>query len=455
MENIKKIIEEQRLFVKKGKAKDYNFRIKNLRKLKKNIKKNEELIYQALYKDLGKSQDEAFLTEYNIVIKEIDYFLDNLKKLMKPEKVKTPIVTFRSTGEIYHEPYGHILIISPWNYPFHLTFLPLIGAIAAGNTVLVKPSEFSLNTSLISAKIIKESFAKEYVNIVLGGVPEATTILKMKFDHIFFTGSTKVGKVVMKAAAEHLTPVTLELGGKSPAIVCKDSDLEITARRIVWGKFTNAGQTCVAPDYLYVHKDIKKKLIKHIIRSIDDFYGEYPKKSKDFGRIITKEHLLRLIGFLDNGKLLFGGSYDVREKYLSPTLIEINGWNEPLMKEEIFGPILPIIEFEKLSDITELIKDHPKPLALYLFTKSKRNIEYIIDELSFGGGCINDTILHLASHELPFGGVGESGIGRYHGNYSFETFSHRKSILNKSFKPDFDLRYPPYGEKINKLKKMI
>ncbi len=434
---------------------DYSTRMKSLKLLKKNIEKYEKDIYQALNLDLGKSAEEAYLTEYKIVLNEIDFLMKNLKELMKPQKVNTPLITFRSKGEIYYEPYGKVLIISPWNYPFHLAFLPLAGAVAAGNKVVLKPSEFSNNTSNITEKIIKETFSEEHVRVAQGGVPETTALLQKKFDYIFFTGSTHVGRIVMKAAAEHLTPITLELGGKSPAIVCGDSDLEITAKRLVWGKFTNCGQTCVAPDYLYVHKDVKEQLIKYIIKSIRDFYGEYPKRSSDYGRIISEKHLLRLTEFLKDGKVLFGGNYDLKEKYMSPTILELNSWDYPVMKEEIFGPILPILEFQSLKDVTEIIKEQPKPLALYLFSKNKKEIDYIIQEVSFGGGCINDTMMHLASEELPFGGVGESGLGKYHGKYSFETFSHQKSVLTKSFKPDFDLRYPPYEKNIGKLKKML
>ncbi len=287
---------------------------------------------------------------------------------------------------------------------------------------------------------------------MLGGVPETTELLERKFDYIFFTGSTQVGEIVMKAAAEYLTPLTLELGGKSPAIVSKSSDLEITAKRLVWGKFTNCGQTCVAPDYLYVHKDVKEELIKLIIKSIRDFYGEYPKKSSDYGRIISEKHLSRLSGFLKDGKVLYGGNFDLKEKYMEPTLLELSGWEYSVIKEEIFGPILSVLEFQSLEDIAGVIKKQPKPLALYLFTKDTKEIDYILKEISFGGGCINDTMLHLASEELPFGGVGESGLGRYHGKYSFETFSHQKSIITESFKPDFDLRYPPYEKNMGKLK---
>lgn len=434
---------------------DYSSRMKSLKFLKMNMEKYEKDIYQALNLDLGKSAEESYLTEYKIVLNEIEFLMKNLKELMKPQKVNTPLITFRSKGEIHYEPYGEVLIISPWNYPFHLAFLPLAGAIAAGNTVVLKPSEFSEKTSDITEKIIKENFSENHVRVVQGGVPETEALLQKKFDYIFFTGSTQVGRIVMKAAAEHLTPVTLELGGKSPAIVCSNSDLEITAKRLVWGKFTNCGQTCVAPDYLYVHKDIKEQLLKYIIKSIRDFYGEYPKRSSDYGRIISEKHLLRLTEFLKDGKLLYGGNFDLEEKYMSPTILELSSWDYPVMKEEIFGPILPVLEFQSLKDVAQIIKKQPKPLALYLFSKNKKDVDYILQEVSFGGGCINDTMLHLASEELPFGGVGDSGLGRYHGKYSFETFSHQKSILKKSFKPDFDLRYPPYEKNIGKLKKMM
>lgn len=430
-------------------------RIKILKKLKKIIIDYEDDIYKALYIDLGKSREEAWLTEYQIVIKEIDYFIANLKDLMKPKEIKTPLHAWKSKAYIYPQAYGHLLLIAPWNYPFQLVFLPLAGALAAGNRVAVKPSEFSEKTSRLIAKLIDQAFSKDQVTCHLGGPEVAQALLKEKFDYIFFTGSPSIGKLVMKAAAENLTPLTLELGGKSPAIVTGKADVKIAARKIVWGKFTNAGQTCIAPDYILVDRRVKKELIKELKKNIEKFYGKDPFKSKDYGRIISPRHLQRLLNLTGGEKIIYGGQFHEACRYLAPTLIEKNDWTGPLMEEEIFGPLLPIIEFENFKEIIASLQKKEKPLAVYLFTEKEKEADYLINNLSFGGGCINDTLLHLSVEGLPFGGLGQSGIGSYHGAYSFQTFSHMKSILKKEARPDIKLRYPPYEKKMGKLKKLI
>ena len=455
MKTIQKICAKQKDFFNSGKTREYRFRVRSLKKLKSAVKKYENEIYQAVYKDLRKSEAEAFLTEYQIVLKEIDYFIKNLKELMKPEKADTPLFTFRSSGLIYREPYGNVLIIAPWNYPFQLALLPLAGALAAGNTTILKPSEFSAHTSAVIDKMITETFDDNYVAVIQGGVEESSALLGERFDYIFFTGSTKVGKIVMKAAAQNLTPVTLELGGKSPAIVFADADITVAARRIVWGKLINAGQTCIAPDYIYIEKKVKDQFIKEMIKAITDFYGENVQASEEYGRIISRSHLERLIGLVDQDKVVFGGNYDIEDQYLGPTIIDPAGWDDPVMQEEIFGPILPVLTFKNTKEIKEALQSKGKPLALYLFTNKQKYIDDILGNISFGGGCVNDTILHVGIEQMPFGGVGDSGMGAYHGRYSFETFSHRKSILHKSVRPDFDFRYPPYKEQLSKIKRFI
>ncbi|APQ77228.1 aldehyde dehydrogenase [Clostridium botulinum] len=455
MENIRNILEKQKSFFDKEYTKDINFRIEALKKLKHNIKINENNIFKALKIDLNKSEFETFITEIGIVYNEINGAIKNIKKWSKPKKVKTPITNFLASSYIYNEPYGVALIMSPWNYPFQLIMAPLVGAISAGNCVLLKPSELAIETEKVIVKIIKDTFSDEYIGVITGGIEESTALLKEKFDYIFYTGGINVGKIVMRAAAEHLTPITLELGGKSPCIVDKDANIDLAARRIAWGKFLNAGQTCVAPDYLVVHRNIKEKLISSIENYIVEFFGENTFESEDYPRIINERHFKRLEGYLKEGKIVSGGNTDINNLYIEPTIIEGINFENRIMEEEIFGPIFPVIEFENIDKVIDIVKNNPKPLALYYFSENKEKQEFIIKNISFGGGCINDTIMHLSTSTLPFGGVGSSGIGGYHGRASFDTFSHKKSILKKSNLIDVKIRYAPFKGKINLAKRLF
>ncbi len=455
MKDIKEIIGKQRGYYQQGNTRAVNFRLKKLQILTDKIKKYEGDIIEALRLDLNKSEFEAYATEVGIILEEIKLIQKGLKKWAKPKRVRTPIKHFLSFSYIYSEPQGVALIIAPWNYPFQLAFAPLIGAIAAGNCVVLKPSEYSLRTSEVISKIIEEAFDEEYICVIEGGKEESSELLKQKFDHIFFTGSTNVGRIVMKAAAKQLTPVTLELGGKSPCIVDRDANLDLAAKRIIWGKYINAGQTCVAPDYLLVHRDIKEPLINSMKKYIKAFYGENSIESNDYPRIINNKHFDRLVSFLGKGSILIGGEKDENKLYIEPTIIDEITWEDPIMGEEIFGPILPIMEYEELQEVIDMVNSHPRPLSLYYFTTNKDNEKRIINNISYGGGCINDTIVHVASAYLPFGGIGESGMSSYHGKASFDVFSHRKSILKKSNLFDINLRYPPYGEKIKLLRNIL
>ncbi len=455
MESIRDMLKKQKSFFEKGYTKDINFRIEALKKLKHNIKMNETNIFKALKIDLNKSEFETFITEIGIVYDEINGAIKNIKKWSKSKKVKTSITNFLASSYIYNEPYGVALIMAPWNYPFQLIMAPLVGAISAGNCVLLKPSELAVETEKIIVKIIKETFSDEYIGVVTGGIKENEALLKEKFDYIFYTGGINVGKIVMRAAAEHLTPMTLELGGKSPCIVDKDANIDLAARRIAWGKFLNAGQTCVAPDYLVVHRNIKEKLISSIENYIIEFFGENAFESEEYPRIINERHFKRLEGYLKEGKIISGGKTDISNLYIEPTIIEGINFKNRIMEEEIFGPIFPVIEFEGMDEVTDIIKNNPKPLALYYFSEDKEKQEFIIKNISFGGGCINDTIMHLSTSTLPFGGVGSSGMGSYHGRTSFETFSHKKSILKKSNLVDIKIRYAPFKGKINLARKLF
>lgn len=455
MSHIKKSLERQRSYFATGQTYDVSFRLEMLKTLQKSIIAHESEIFDALKKDLNKSPFEAYETEVGITLQELQYVIKHVRSWAKPERVKTPLLHFKSTSFILSEPYGVVLIMSPWNYPLQLSIAPLIGSIAAGNCTLIKPSAYSPATSAVIAKIVRECFDEGFVAVIEGGREANQALLKEKFDYIFFTGSVEVGKTVMAAAAENLTPVTLELGGKSPCIVDCNTNLEITARRIVWGKCLNAGQTCVAPDYLLVHKDVKNDLLNSMKKYIAEFYGQHPHKSEDLPKIINRKHFDRVKELLNCGKTVVGGQYDEKTLKISPTILDDVSWDEPVMQEEIFGPVLPVLEFDDLSQVIETVNKRPKPLALYLFTTSKQTEKKILENIPFGGGCINDTIVHLATSYMPFGGVGESGMGRYHGRWSFDTFSHKKSILKKSNLIDIKLRYPPYRDKLSLLKKMF
>lgn len=451
---VRDIILKKRAFFNSNKTKDVEFRIEQLQFLKKIILAHKDDILEALQSDISKPIFESYLAEL-YVVKDIDYAIKNIKSWTKPKKVSTPLDQFPSTSVIYPEPLGVVLIMSAWNYPFSLIISPLIGAIAAGNCAILKPSEIAPHTSKLIADIFQKNFDPAYISVIEGDAQTSQELLKEKFDYIFFTGGTAIGKIIMEAAAKHLTPVTLELGGKSPCIVDADVDLPKTARRITWGKFINAGQTCIAPDYLLVDRNIKKDLLIEIEKCLQEFYGDDPSQSADYGRIISKKHFNRLASLLNQGKIIVGGKTDPETNYISPTLIDHVSINAPIMQEEIFGPILPVIEYDNLTEAIAFVNERPKPLALYFFSKNPNNQERVLRETSSGGACINETIMHTAVPELPFGGVGSSGMGSYHGKASFDTFSHQKSVLKNSFFMDIKLRYPPYAGKLNLIKRMI
>ena len=455
MNNISKVVKLQNDFFMSGITKNVDYRIKALKNLKYTIKKYENDIFEALKKDLGKSNEESYLCEIGFILEEINFTLKNIKKWVKPKKVKVSLAQMPGKSYIYKEPYGSVLIMSPWNYPFQLTIAPLISSIAGGNCSIIKPSEYSYYTSGIIKRLIEDTFEKGFVYVLEGGREVNKEILKEKFDYIFFTGSPLVGKIVMEKASKDLTPITLELGGKSPCIVHKDCNIDLAAKKIIWGKFLNLGQTCIAPDYLLVHKDVKNDFIRCSKKYIREFYGENPLKSDDYGKIINLKHFNRLKKYLDNVSIIIGGKYDENTLKIEPTLVDNIPDNHSLLNEEIFGPILPIIEYENIESIVKYISSKQKPLALYLFTNNKDVEENILSSISFGGGCINDVVLHIVNPNMPFGGVGNSGIGAYHGIEGFKTFTHSKSILKKSTLFDIPLRYPPYTNKLNKIKKVF
>lgn len=440
------LINRHKRYFQTGKTFDVKYRKDQLKNLANTLKKNEKLLYDAVWTDFHKSEFETFATELGILYSSADYAKTNLSKWTKPKNVLTNLPNLPGSSYIMPEPYGTTLIIGAWNYPYLLSLGPLIGALAAGNTMILKPSELTPTCSATMAKILNESFDQDYLHVIEGGVAETTQLLKQKFDYLFFTGSTRVGNIVYKAAAENLTPVTLELGGKSPCIVEKDASLKVAAKRIAWGKLINAGQTCIAPDYLLVHESVKEKLLGYIVQYIKEFYGENPKNSTDFVRIVNAPNFARLAGLIEKGKVYFGGETDASERYISPTILHNITWNDPVMEDEIFGPILPVITYKNLDEIIPEIKKRPKPLSLYIFTKSKKTQEKILKQISFGGGTINDTIMHISNERLPFGGVGASGMGNYHGKAGFDTFSHHKSIMKRPTWIDIPLKYPPYND---------
>lgn len=455
VESIKHLINAQRSFYRSGATRDVDFRIKSLNRLKKVIKSLEKEIYAALTEDLQKPKFETYTSEIGMIYEDINLMVSKLKLWTKPQLQTTGITNFPAKSYVYSEPFGVSLIIGAWNYPLQLTLVPLVGAIAAGNCAIVKPSELSVASSSIIAKIVEKAFDKDHVAVVEGGIEVSQALLEQKFDFIFFTGSTNVGRIVNMAAAKHLTPVVLELGGKSPCIVDETADIDLAARRICWGKFFNAGQSCVAPDYVLVHHSKKVKLIQAIEKTIEEFFGADPQKSSDLSRIVSKRHFDRLINLLKDANVVIGGTNDEEFRYLSPTVVDLEDSNHPLMEDEIFGPILPIISINSLEDAIEKVYDHPNPLALYIFSTRYKNQQKVINSLNFGGGCINDTVAHVANNGIPFGGIGSSGMGQYHGKASFEIFSHKKSILHKAAWPDVPLRYPPYKGKLTLIKQII
>lgn len=433
---------KQKEFYTSGQTKSYEFRKRSLTQLKKTIKNNEKKIMKALKKDLNKSAFEAYSTEIGVLLNEISFVLKNLKAWMKPKKVKTPITHVGSRSYIYSEPYGVSLIIAPWNFPFQLAMAPLVGAIAAGNCAIIKPSEFTPHTSSMIHEIISHNFGSEYLEVIEGGVETNQALLKKPFDYIFFTGSPQVGKIVMEAAAKHLTPVTLELGGKSPCIIHKDAHLQLAAKRITWGKFLNAGQTCIAPDYLYLHKEVKEDFLALLKDEIQSMYGKDPLKNKNYSYIVNEGHFNRLTELLEGEDIYFGGKRKKSKGKMEPTLLTEVSWEDKVMQGEIFGPILPILDYDQLDEVYKGIDNSPKPLALYLFTEDDSIVDEVLSEVRFGGGSINDTVYHFANPYLPFGGVGTSGLGAYHGEKSFESFSHQKGILKQTTDFDIPVRYP-------------
>lgn len=432
-----------------------SYRKASLEKLLKNIEMHENEIVDALYKDFKKPVFESIVTETSYVISDLKATIKNLSKWAKPKKVLPSLLNFPSSDYIYSQPLGNVLIIAPWNYPFQLALCPLVAAVAAGNKVTLKPSELTPNTSFLIAKIIRETFEVKHVVAILGDAKIAENLLKNRWDFIFFTGSVKVGKIVAKAAAEHLTPVVLELGGKNPCIVEKSANLKLSAKRIVWGKFINAGQTCIAPDYLLVHNSIKQEFVNLLQQEIINFYSENPELSPDFARIINKDNWKRQVELLENQNIIFGGVANEDDLYLSPTLIDEPSLDSKLMQDEIFGPILPIITFQNEQDLKVIISKYEKPLSLYVFSENSEFSNRIIKQYSYGGGCINDTIVHFSNNRLPFGGVGNSGIGAYHGKLSFDVFSHQKAIVKKATWLDIPLRYAPYSSKIKLIRKIF
>ncbi len=452
---IEKLIELQKVTFKEGNTRSFHNRKSVLKQLKKLITNHEKELCDAVNDDFGKPYIESYITEIYTLLEEVDYHLKNVSAWMKPASVSGPIVTFPSKNKIYKHPKGTVLIIGAWNYPIHLTLMPLIGAISAGNTVVLKPSELAPSTSSLLKKLFDKYFKPEIISVVEGGVEESTQLLKQPFDHIFFTGSTRVGKIVMKAAAEQLIPVTLELGGKSPAIVHHDANIGVSANRIWWGKTINAGQTCVAPDYVFVHESIEESFISVSKKVLSSFYENDYQTGKNYTKIVNDSHFIRLYNLLKNSIILHGGNTNNETRFIEPSLIKAE-WNDEIMQEEIFGPLLPLITYKNEHDLKEKLLSKSSPLALYIFTESNEFQEFIIRNIPFGGGCVNDTISHLGNHNLPFGGTGHSGFGSYHGKYSFDIFSREQGILKKPSWPDPDVRYPPYNDtKLNWFKRIF
>ena len=446
--DVKQVVARQRQFFRTGKTLPVMFRLEQLLRLKRIIKAREGALLSALNADLGKSRFEAYTTELGMVYEELNAAIRNVETWAAPKRVPLSLAHFPARAEIRPEPYGVALIISPWNYPVQLTLNPLVSAIAAGNCAVVKPSAYAPAVSHQIALLIEEVFPPRYVAVVEGGRQENAALLEQAFDTIFFTGSVEVGKVVMEAASRHLTPVTLELGGKSPVIVDRTANIAVAARRILWGKTVNSGQTCVAPDYVLVDRRVKDQLLSAMRVELKRLWGNHPLQHPDYPCIVNDKHFRRLLGLMGNEHVFLGGGFDSMTRRIEPTVLDEVTFRSPVMREEIFGPILPVIAFDSLDQAIEAVRRRPKPLALYLFTQDSQTEREVLTRLSFGGGCVNDTLMHLVSTKLPFGGVGASGMGRYHGKYGFDTFSHDKSVVHKSCGVDVPLRYPPYRGKL-------
>ncbi len=442
--NIETVLQSQREYFRSGVTLDVDFRIAMLRRLYDAVRRHEKKILAALKADLGKSNYEGFMCETGLTMTEISYMIRHVRSFAKERRVRTPLAQFASRSFMKPTPRGNVLIMSPWNYPFLLTIEPLTDAIAAGNTAIIKPSAYSPATSAVVAEIVKECFTPEYVAVITGGRRENSALLEQKFDLIFFTGSQNVGREVLRHAAETLTPTVLELGGKSPCIVDETAKIDLAARRIVFGKFLNCGQTCVAPDYILCHESIKEKLLGAILREIERQYSSDPLRNSDYGRIVNEKHYDRLMGLIDSKKTVIGGNGNRETLQIAPTVMDNVTWDDAVMQEEIFGPVLPILTYDNFNDLYALLGDKPKPLALYIFSGNKERIKEATARFQYGGGCINDVVIHLATSEMPFGGVGESGMGGYHGKVGFDAFSHIKSIVDKDTRLDLPMRYQPY-----------
>ncbi|CDQ17858.1 aldehyde dehydrogenase [Halobacillus karajensis] len=445
----------QKSWFKDGHTKSYGFRKEQLLKMKTMLTTFEKPILNALKFDLNKSEYEAYASEIAFLKSEIDHHVKHLKSWMQVTKVKTPLTHAGSKNYIKKEPYGTILVIAPWNYPVQLALAPVVGAVAAGNTVIIKPSELTPTVSWVLKKMIEQYFPPHFIAVVEGGRDITQELLDQPLDYIFFTGSVPVGKIIMEKASKRLIPVTLELGGKSPTIVHKDANIDITARRIVWGKYTNAGQTCIAPDYLYVHHEVKADLLRAMKKYMEQFYGKKTLKNKDFTKMINHSHFERVCSYLESGAVIVGGAVDESTHKIEPTILDQVVWDDPVMKDEIFGPILPVLTYSNLDEVIEKINERPKPLALYYFGENEIEQQRILNSISFGGGCVNDTLYHIINPHLPFGGVGESGMGSYHGKRSFDTFTHEKSITKQTTRFDQILRYPDSQLGLTVLKKLF
>ncbi|MGQ8365006.1 aldehyde dehydrogenase family protein [Glaciecola sp. 1036] len=438
--------EKHKTYFDTGVTRDVEWRKQQLSRLADLIKENKNAVFSALQKDLGKSKQEAYITEVGYVLSDIKHKLKRIKKWSRAKKVKTPLAAMPAHSFIQPQPLGTVLIIGAWNYPFQLLLAPFVAAISAGNCAILKPSELAPNVSQLIADLVPKYLDEKAFSVVQGGKDETSGLLELSFNKIFYTGGEVVGKIVMTAAAKHLTPVTLELGGKSPCVVDTTADLAVTANRIVWGKFMNAGQTCIAPDYILVEPSIKQQLIDELIKAIETQYTATPKTSKDYGRIVNERHCQRLSDYLSNQKVVYGGDVDIQQKYMAPTLVVDPELSDPLMQEEIFGPILPIVEMNSRNAMLSFIQQRPQPLAAYLFTQDDEFEYRFVDEVSAGNMCINDISMFALNHELPFGGVGTSGMGRYHGKFGFDTFSHHKAVMHRSFSMENTLRYAPFSK---------
>jgi aldehyde dehydrogenase (NAD+) len=449
------VLIRQKQFFLTGKTKNITYRKEQLRKLRDLIVENEKAIYEALKTDFRKSTFETYLSENGYMIMEINHFIKKLKRWARPKRLPSNLLSFPSSSFLMYEPYGVSLIIAPWNYPFQLAMGPLVGAMAAGNCAILKPSELALATSALMKKLINDNFDDSYIHVVEGDAKVTQTLLSEEFDYIFFTGGTYVGKIIAEAAAKNLTPVTLELGSKSPCIVDGSMNMKLAARRIVWGKFLNNGQTCVAPDYIYVDRKYKSDLLSSLKKEIITAFGENPENSEDLARIINLKHFNRVKRLIPDSKVFYGGESEEADLYIAPTILQDINWEDDIMKEEIFGPLLPVLSYQNIEEVIHQLKNKEKPLSLYVFSNKKSFVNKILNELSFGSGTINDTIIHYGNPYVPFGGVGQSGYGAYHGKYSFETFSHKKGIVKKGNWLDVPVRYAPFGTKLKWLKRLF